>query len=157
MNTQLSLSTATPSLGGAPPKLMTLKIGYYYPRSPIDDDLFMVTGSVHRLKGLALEMDSCMALQSCSIDGIGVEKKPRRAPSFRERTSLSSKNTAEEDHSHKTNVVNVLSTTAEAGMSSTSFAIPRRSTIDADVSVHSSTHRDILFSLFLSNRANHTK
>ena len=67
-------------------------------------------------------------------------RKSRRLPSFRGRSSLSSKDVVEEDHSHTIDTVNVLSTTTEAGMSSTSFAIPRRSTIDADVSSHRSCH-----------------
>ncbi len=48
-----------------------------------------------------------------------------------DRRIVDEKETADEE-----NIVNVLSTTAEASMSSTSFAIPRPATIDADVSVH---------------------
>lgn len=61
-------------------------------------------------------------------------KKSRGFVSFRGKSSLSSKPIAEEGGLNIDNTVNVLSTTTEASMSSSSFAIPRRSTIDADVS-----------------------
>ncbi len=53
---------------------------------------------------------------------------------MRAQTSLSSNGFTEDDGLGSSNTVNVLATQTEASMSSTSFAIPRKSTIDADVS-----------------------
>jgi hypothetical protein len=124
---QLSLSTATPSLGGAPPKLTTLKINYYQP-------------SYNRFSDydrLAAESELCekadhFCLQSAPLRE---SKKSKGFVSLRGRLSLNSKRIVEEDEEATSNTVNVLSTTTEASMSSSSFAIPRRSTIDADVSL----------------------
>ena len=78
---------------------------------------------------------------SLSACGLEAEEAPRsrRAKgfvSFRGRSALTSKPFSEddEDHDRAQNTVNVLSTTTEASMSSSSFAIPRRATIEADVS-----------------------
>jgi hypothetical protein len=126
---QLSLSTATPSLGGAPPKLTTLKIDYYHPHYDYDrlatlNDSSQESSMMY-LRSAGLCESTSPALQS---------KKSKGFVSFRGRSSLSSKQILEDDQT-TTNTVNVLSTTAEASMSSTSFTIPRRSTIDADVSL----------------------
>lgn len=66
--------------------------------------------------------------------------------SFRARSSLNSKEIAEEneDSSETERTVNVLGTNTEASMSSSSFAIPRRSTIDADVSSLISSPVDLI-------------
>ena len=69
-------------------------------------------------------------------------KKSRGFVSFRGRSSLKSKAVNEESG---INTVNVLSTTTEVSMSSTSFAIPRRSTIDADVNYNFSIEDYLLF------------
>lgn len=63
-------------------------------------------------------------------------KKAKGFVSFRGRSALASKQLSEddEDYDKTPNTVNVLSTTTEASMSSSSFAIPRRATIEADVS-----------------------
>ncbi len=125
-DTQLSLSTATPSLGGAPPKLTTLKIDYYQPRSYIQRDLSDLECRAE---------DLSLASKHFCLNAVSYKsKKSRGFVSFRGRSSLKSKPTVEESEIDTENTVNVLSTTAEASMSSTSFAIPRRSTIDADVS-----------------------
>jgi hypothetical protein len=50
------------------------------------------------------------------------------------RTSLGSSTLSEEDEEQSLSTINVLAAQTEASMSSTSFAIPRKSTIDADVS-----------------------
>jgi hypothetical protein len=50
------------------------------------------------------------------------------------RTSLNSSTLSEEDEEQSSSTINVLAAQTEASMSSTSFAIPRKSTIDADVS-----------------------
>ncbi len=125
---QLSLSTATPSLGGAPPKLTTLKINYYQPPSYQFRDY----------DRLALESEICnQSALLCSLDDAPLRrsKKSKGFVSLRGRSSLNSKRIVEEDEEATSNTVNVLSTTTEASMSSSSFAIPRRSTIDADVSL----------------------
>lgn len=129
---------------------MTLKIDYYRPRYDHVHNMRTITDNINSILERGEKLDALIArsedLNSESKMFYKTAKKSSGIlPSFRGRTSLSSKDTIEEAHSHKTNVVNVLSTTAEAGMSSTSFAIPRRSTIDADVSVHYSTHCVILF------------
>ncbi len=78
-----------------------------------------------------LELNSAQfSLSSASLQS----KKSRGFVRHRERASLTAKPIIEEDEGQTRNEVNVLSTTTEASMSSTSFAIPRRSTIDADVS-----------------------
>ncbi len=59
---------------------------------------------------------------------------------MRAQTSLSSNGLTEDDGLESSNTVNVLATQTEASMSSTSFAIPRRSTIDADVSLFNSIY-----------------
>jgi len=147
-DTQLSLSTATPSLGGAPPKLTTLKIDYYQPRYYAEERLSDV-----ECKAQILSLKSNSFLTHFKAEK---SKKSRGFVSFRGRSSLNSKPTVEENGMDTENTVNVLSTTTEASMSSTSFAIPRRSTIDADVSflfVSDSFYLQIL----MSYRANHTK
>ena len=112
----MSLSTATPSLGGAPPKLATWKIGYETPR-----------------------YDRLSVLESQSVMLCAESRQFSKRSSFmrpRAKTSLSSNGIFGEDEEDKeiSNTVNVLATQTEASMSSTSFAIPRRSTVDADVS-----------------------
>jgi hypothetical protein len=53
----------------------------------------------------------------------------------RARTTLDSRALSEKDEEKSSELINVLATEAEASMSSTSFTIPRRATIDADVSL----------------------
>ena len=53
---------------------------------------------------------------------------------MRAHTSISSSMANGDDSEYSDGTINVLSTQTEASMSSTSFSIPRRSTIDADVS-----------------------
>ena len=62
----------------------------------------------------------------------------RRALPFkkmRAQTSLSSNGISEKEEKNHQELVNVLATETEASMSSASFNIPRRATIDADVSL----------------------
>jgi hypothetical protein len=111
----LSLSTATPSLGGTLPKLATLKIGYEVPRYNYQQ-----------------------GLRGCTIPTIGFDRSEklemfRKSTSMREKLSLASSALDEADEGSSPGTINVLATQAEASMSSTSFTIPRRSTIDADV------------------------
>ena len=54
---------------------------------------------------------------------------------MRGQSSLSSNVLSEEDEDEVSSTINVLAAQTEASMSSTSFTIPRRSTIDADVSL----------------------
>jgi hypothetical protein len=143
---QLSLSTATPSLGGAPPKLTTLKIDYYQPRYSHD-----------RSDALEEAEDFCLRAKSGFLSSASRQsKKSRGFSSFRARSSLNSKQIVEENGLDTQNAVNVLSTTTEASMSSTSFAIPRRSTIDADVSFLFFSDSFYL-QILISHRANHIK
>ena len=125
----MSLSTATPSLGGALPKLATLKIGYEVVRYDHDYD---------RYRGL--ESARFMSASKSMKKSFGL-------PSLRPRLSFASSGVTEEDEEKSTNSVNVLAAETEAGMSSSSFTIPRRATIDADVSssLISSTFTIIIF------------
>jgi hypothetical protein len=143
---QLSLSTATPSLGGAPPKLTTLKIDYYRPSY----NHYQLNDFDENDYDRAIECRRVACVQASPIR----LKKLRGFPSFRARSSLNSKPIAEEKELNTENIVNVLSTTTEASMSSSSFSIPRRSTIDADVSFDCSNYLKLIIS---SHRVNHTK
>ncbi|CAF4346727.1 unnamed protein product, partial [Adineta steineri] len=116
---QLSLSTATPSLGGAVPKLGTLKIGYLVPRynsyrSPkfeMMDDLYE-EAETHCLKAASFQSKSF---------------------AFSKRRAKTSLNSIETDELEAPGTINVFASQTEASMSSSSFTIPRRATIDADV------------------------
>ncbi|CAF0995433.1 unnamed protein product [Adineta steineri] len=132
-DTQLSLSTATPSLGGAPPKLNTLKVTYYQPRYNNYQDYDSLKDGAQYL--------TAAGLSECGLVESSARKSRKSKPfaSFRGRSSLNPKNILEEDEDETSNAVNVLSTTTEASMSSSSFAIPRRSTIDADGKPHKVT------------------
>ncbi|CAF3662575.1 unnamed protein product [Rotaria socialis] len=128
-----SLSTATPSLGGTPPKLSTLKIDYYKPPPMI----------YHRP---TYELCSSSSDQGESLDafaGKGVKFSSNRSKgafrSFRGKSSLNYDPTIEENNEAAETQVNVLTSTTEASMSSTSFVIPRRSTIDSDGKPHKVT------------------
>ena len=110
---------------------MTWKIDYYRPQynyhQSSDYD------RLGKLDELCLQSSALCDMGSAEFSS--VSKKSKRFMSLRGRSSLSSKQIIEEEEDHSAaNTVNVLSTTAEASMSSTSFTIPRRSTIDADVS-----------------------
>ncbi|CAF1935080.1 unnamed protein product [Rotaria magnacalcarata] len=133
-----SLSTATPSLGGTPPKLSTLKIDYCKP-SPL---------AYHR-KGFELQKLMSMnkySLGNASVmyksDSIQRKRSKGAFMSMRGKSSLNYDPTIEdedEDDEASATQVNVLTSTTEASMSSTSFVIPRRSTIDSDGKPHKVT------------------
>lgn len=110
------MSTATPSLGGAPPKLKTLKIGYPVPSYDYDR-----IQSIPTIGSLTIGCDYLPPQANRRTKMIGV-------------TSLSSTLSEQSQGFTPGNIVNVLATNTEASMSSASFAIPRRATIDADVS-----------------------
>jgi hypothetical protein len=113
---QLSLSTATPSLGGALPKLKTLKLGYEIPYN----------------ERHVVQMQS--ASRSMSF-GSSMFDEIKSSVLNRAKLNLFSSSNEEDGNQYDLpNTINVLATKTEASMSSTSFAIPRRSTIDADVS-----------------------
>lgn len=123
---QLSLSTATPSLGGALPKLATLKINYEVPRynygrknAPSSTAFFSRSSAIEH---------SIM-------------------PSMIARYSLDDNSGIECDDEQTQSAINVLATQTEASMSSTSFNIPRRSTIDSDVSL--SFFCFVIYNLFI--------
>jgi hypothetical protein len=132
------LSTAVPSLGGALPKLATLKIEYETSR---------VFYNQAKSKGFGF-------FSSSTNSSIG--SSSYNMPRMRAHTTLSSGMTNEDEQSEGT--INVLSTQTEASMSSSSFSIPRRSTIDADVS---SFFYMLLIDLFSKtkflHRVNHIK
>lgn len=137
---QVSLSTATPSLGGALPKLATLKIGYEVVRYNYDYD---------RLGG-----------HPSSIRPVSASKRSAKTSGFmslRPRLSLSLSDTREQDEEKLTDSVNVLATETEAGMSSSSFTIPRRATIDSDVSLFFVRSFSSFKHFFLFPRVNHIK
>ena len=113
-------------MGGSPPKLETLKIDYRYPRSRDYD----------RIRSDNLE-NQRYALADCGLMAEAQTFSRKSASrSFRGITNLKSRSSTitEEDDMSRSNSVNVLETKAEASMSSTSFSIPRRATIEADVS-----------------------
>ena len=111
----MSLSTATPSLGGALPKLATLKIGYEVARYDYD---------------YARKSRSSSGVNLMSFTRLAA--KSEKSMRLRAQTSLMSSEVKEEGQ--LIDSVNVLAAETEAGMSSSSFTIPRRATIDADVS-----------------------
>ncbi len=117
-DTQLSLSTATPSLGGAPPKLMTLNVKSYQSSYHRGEKFY------HHTRFRPAFFEKFRSEEARAYADTEYSK-------CLDRRIVDEKETADEE-----NIVNVLSTTAEASMSSTSFTIPRRATIDADVSVH---------------------
>lgn len=110
---QLSLSTATPSLGGALPKLATLKINF-------ETEQFRFAS---RSKRSAFSLSTSFSNASAS---------GRQISSMSARQSLSPDSRYDEE-SEFDGKINVLATETEASMSSTNFTIPRRSTIEADV------------------------
>ncbi|CAM4962810.1 unnamed protein product [Rotaria socialis] len=128
-----SLSTATPSLGGTPPKLSTLKIDYYKPSPP----------TYHRptRKSQAVVMDRGESLDAIELQCASLYSKRSKGAfrSFRGKSSLNYDPTIEENNEAAETQVNVLTSTTEASMSSTSFVIPRRSTIDSDGKPHKVT------------------
>ncbi|CAF1392753.1 unnamed protein product [Rotaria sordida] len=127
-----SLSTATPSLGGVPPKLHTLKIDYYKPP---------VIYHRQRSQSEANELESCYALGKAEMAIRPQMKRSKGAfRSFRGKLSLAYDPTIEDyDEESAETTVNVLASKTEASMSSTSFVIPRRSTIDSDGKPHKVT------------------
>ncbi|CAF1450353.1 unnamed protein product [Didymodactylos carnosus] len=128
LNTQFSLSTATPSLSGTPPKLSTLKIDYKRPNyrsSSVDYD---------RLSSLECKAAS-MSLQSAAF-------YHRRSATLIPKLSLGNNSKASESMfaiDENTDDVGVLVSKAETGLSSTSFSIPRSATIESDGKPHKVT------------------
>ncbi|CAF1079090.1 unnamed protein product [Rotaria sp. Silwood1] len=127
-----SLSTATPSLGGTPPKLNTLKIDYCKP--PV---------TYHRQRSLSetnrLECYDAVAEQEMAIRP-QMKRLKGAFRSFRGKSSLAYDPTIEDtDEESAETTVNVLASKTETSMSSTSFVIPRRSTIDSDGKPHKVT------------------
>ncbi|UJR08438.1 hypothetical protein I4U23_012708 [Adineta vaga] len=117
---QLSLSTAMPSLGGALPKLATMKIGYgipdYYRRRSSSTD----------------------APTSCLKSASKYQKKSFTLSKTRSHTY--DKSCYESDADDKSsNSINILATQTEVSMSSASFTILRRATINADGKPHKVT------------------
>jgi len=77
-------------------------------------------------------------LASCSIQEASLfagDMKKKKTSNFRARKALSSNAIAEEGGLDTDDTVNVLSTTTAASMSSSSFTIPRRCTIESDVNI----------------------
>ncbi|CAF2050164.1 unnamed protein product [Rotaria magnacalcarata] len=127
-----SLSTATPSLGGTPPKLSTLKVDYYKP--PM----------IYHVPSYALE--SSILDESESLDSsagkfmkLSTNRSKGAFRSFRGKSSLNYDSTIGENDEAAETQVNVLTSTTEASMSSASFVIPRRSTIDSGGKPHKVT------------------
>ncbi|CAF2064069.1 unnamed protein product [Rotaria magnacalcarata] len=128
-----SLSTATPSLGGTSPKLSTLKIDYYKPplptyRRPTRQIRSALVDRVEYLDAVELQ---CASLTSRRSKGA--------FRSFRGKSSLNDDSAMEENDEAAETQVNVLTSTTETSMSSASFVIPRRSTIDSDGKPHKVT------------------
>ncbi|CAF3684097.1 unnamed protein product [Rotaria sp. Silwood1] len=132
LDANFSLSTAIPSLGGTPPKLNTLKIDYYKPP---------FTYERHIPQSKTLELDHCELHASGLLDYSISEKRKKNAfRSVRRKSSPGYEPTIEDaDEESAATEVNVLTSKTEASMSSTSFVIPRRSTIDSDGKPHKVT------------------
>lgn len=122
----MALSTAKPSLGGTPPKLNTLKVNYYTPPVRHYD--------YDRVAPQRLCLEDC-ALESPIMLKSAIVMKKSRSFALRGRKQLESKEENSFVDDDEPNTVNVLETKTEASMSSASFAIPRRATIEADVSL----------------------
>ncbi|CAF2613652.1 unnamed protein product [Rotaria sp. Silwood2] len=121
-----------PSLGGTPPKLNTLKIDYYKPS-------FTYERRIPQSK--TLELDHC-ELRACGLIDEGVSEKSKRNAfrSARSKSLLGYDPTIEDaDEESAATEVNVLISKTEASISSSSFVIPRRSTIDSDGKPHKVT------------------
>ncbi|CAF1148290.1 unnamed protein product [Rotaria sordida] len=120
-DTQFSLSTATPSLGGSAPKLATLKVNN------------------RQYHGVPQRFMSSAAQSMLSMGG-SMSRASKELSHVRERTSLtSSADSYNDDEDTSQNIVNVLGSKADMSFSITSFTIPRRSTIDADGKPHKLT------------------
>ncbi|CAF3374423.1 unnamed protein product [Rotaria sp. Silwood1] len=120
------------SLGGAPPKLSTLKINYYKPP---------VTYSKRTLRAETVDMDDCVHVQ-CLLDvqSESIRRSKGAFKSYRGKSSLADDLTIEnQDEEYAKAQVNVLASKTEASMSSTGFVIPRQSTIDSDGKPHKVT------------------
>ena len=136
----MSLSTATPSLGGVSPKLATLKLGYEVPHFDYD--------------GMSSLNESSRMYKAFAAPA----KKSSGFMRIRALSSLAPSSYEEADEPQSLNTVNVLAARTEASMSSASFAIPRRSTIDADVSLFSFCYlSNLFFENLLFNRASRIK
>ncbi|CAF3032987.1 unnamed protein product [Rotaria sp. Silwood2] len=132
LDANFSLSTATPSLGGTPPKLSTLKIDYY--KAP-------ATYSKRILRSESRNLDNYNSLE-CQLMAESEPMKRSKGAfrSFRGKSTLAYDPTIEaEDNESAEMKVDVLTSKAEASMSSTSFVIPRRSTIDSNGKPHKVT------------------
>ncbi|CAF3845759.1 unnamed protein product [Rotaria sp. Silwood1] len=120
-DTQFSLSTATPSLGGAAPKLATLKVNCRQHHGVPERFMKSSADGIYTI-------------------GASFNRASRKLSNVREQTSLtSSAHSYNDDEDMSQSVVNVLGSKAEMSFSSTSFTIPRRSTIDADGKPHKLT------------------
>ncbi|CAF3952179.1 unnamed protein product, partial [Rotaria sordida] len=120
-DTQFSLSTSTPSLGGAAPKLATLKVNCRQYHAIPQRSMSSVPGSIPTI-------------------GASFSRTSRKLSNVREQTSLiSSASSYNDDEDTSQSIVNVLGSKAEMSFSSTSFTIPRRSTINADGKPHKLT------------------
>ncbi|CAF4353058.1 unnamed protein product [Rotaria sp. Silwood2] len=118
---QFSLSTATPSLGGAAPKLATLKV------------------NCRQYHGVPQRFMRSSAHGTLPM-GASFSRTSRKLSDVREQASLiSSASSYNDDEDMSRSIVNVLGSKAEMSFSSTSFTIPRRSTIDADGKPHKLT------------------
>ena len=115
----MSLSTARPSLSGVPPKLATLKIDYK--RSS-----YRAARNIYK----SAEND---------LDFAPVRSSAIQCRSLRLTTALSTDSVSllDENNLPTQSTINVLAAQTEPSMSSTSFAIPRQSTIEADVGLGS--------------------
>ncbi|CAF2952157.1 unnamed protein product [Rotaria sp. Silwood2] len=127
-----SLSTATPSLGGTPPKLNTLRIDYCKP-------IFTHNRRIPRSHTQTFDK---LQLSECGLmdDSMSDKRKGGAFKSLRGKLSLDYDPTIEDEGEESADTeINVLTSKTEASMSSTSFVIPRRSTIDSDGKPHKVT------------------
>jgi len=130
IDVQLALSTAKPSLGGTPPKLNTLRVNYYTPPVRHYD--------YDRIAPQSLALEDCALESSMMLKSARLMSKSRSF-ALRGRKQLESKEESSLVDEDEPNMVNVLETKTEASMSSASFAIPRRATIEADGKPHKVT------------------
>ncbi|CAF1011597.1 unnamed protein product [Didymodactylos carnosus] len=123
INAHFSLSTATPSLGGTPPKLSTLNVNYKQPYyRPSSRDYYADCASAESVT---------FYKQSKKVSRLLPKVSMRRNSNAYDREAILENDDEDE--------VGILVSKAETGLSSTNFTIPRSATIECDGKPHKVT------------------
>ncbi|CAF4297463.1 unnamed protein product [Rotaria sp. Silwood2] len=132
LDANFSLSTAKPSLGGTPPKLNTLNIDYYKP-------LVIDSKQIPKTE-LTDSIASTTSKFAVMHESTPTDRWKDVFRSFRAKSLLAHDPTIEDkDAEFDETKVNILASKTAASMSSISFVIPRRSTIDSNGKPHKVT------------------